>query len=295
MGLMGTNLLNDDISTIIKANELCNRYGLDTISAGGALGFAMEAWERGLISAKDTDGVKLEWGSREAIERILEQIGENRSLGSLLGQGVKRAANQIGGIAKEFAAEVKGLEPPAHDGRAKFTAAIGMATSARGACHLSGFAHDFEEGAVLEDLGTPALPDRFTEEGKAENVFQMQNLMGMFDSLNLCKFALFGGLTIDPVIEAINAATGWDMDREEFVRTGERIFNIKRLYNAKHGLTRKDDTLPERMLRHVRGGGTNVLPPLNSMLNDYYKYRGWDEFGIPSAEKVKELELEEYS
>ncbi len=294
MGLMGANLLNDNIPAIIKANELCNRYGLDTISAGGVLGFAMEAWERGMISEKDTDGVAMEWGSRNSIEKMLEQIGEKRSFGAILGEGVKKVAVKLGGLAMEFAAEVKGLEPPAHDGRAKFTAAIGMATSARGACHLSGFSHDFEEGAVLEDLGTPPLPERFTEEGKAENVFHIQNLMGMFDSVVVCKFALFGGLTVDPVIEAINAATGWDMDRDEFFKTGERIFNIKRLYNARLGISRKDDTLPIRMLRHIRGGGTNVLPPLNTMLSDYYEYRGWDEFGIPIKEKARDLDLEEY-
>jgi aldehyde:ferredoxin oxidoreductase len=295
MGLMGTNLLNDNISAILKANELCNRYGLDTISAGGVLGFAMEAWEHGLITAKDTDGIQMEWGRTDAIEKMLEQIGEKRSFGAVLGGGVKRASLEIGGISGEFAAEVKGLEPPAHDGRAKFTAAIGMATSARGACHLSGFSHDFEEGAVLEDLGLPALSDRFISEGKAENVARMQNLMGMLDSAVACKFALFGGLTINPLIDAINAATGWNMDREEFFRTGERIFNIKRLYNAKLGLSRKDDTLPIRMLRHIRGGGTNHLPPLNIMLNEYYRIRGWNEFGLPTDKKTAELELEEYA
>ncbi len=295
LGLMGANLLNDDIPTILKANELCNRYGLDTISAGGVLGFAMEAWEHGLIDEKDTDGINMEWGNRDAIIRMLKQIGEKRSFGAYLGRGVKKAADAIGGIAKEFAAEVKGLEPPAHDGRAKFTAAIGMATSARGACHLSGFTHDFEEGAVIEDLGLPVLTDRFEKEGKPENVIQMQHLMGMLDSAVACKFALFGGLTVDPLIEAINAATGWDMDRTEFFKTGERIFNIKRLYNMKHGISRKDDTLPIRMLRHIRGGGTNHLPPLDIMLNEYYKIRGWSEFGLPTEEKVKELELGEHA
>ncbi len=294
LSLLGANLLNDNLSSIIKANELCNRYGLDTISVGGVIGFAMELWERGMISENDTGGVKAEWGSCDAIEQLIIQIGEKQSFGELLGQGVKRAAKKFGGIAKEFAAEVKGLEPPAHDGRAKLTAAVGMATSARGACHLSGFAHDFEEGAVLADLGTPILENRFTEEGKSENVFQMQNLMGMLDSLTVCKFALFGGLTVDPLIEAINASTGWNMDREEFFRTGERIFTIKRLYNAKLGISGKDDTLPLRMLRHKRGGGTNLLPHLNNLLNDYYLYRGWDEFGIPKPEKVKELNLEAY-
>ena len=123
----------------------------------------------------------------------------------------------------------------------------------------------------------------------------MQNLMGLIDSAIVCKFPLFGGLTVDPLIEALNAATGWDMDRDEFFRTGERIFNIKRLYNNRLGITRKDDTLPQRMLKLKRGGGTNHLPELNEMLFEYYQYRGWDEFGFPTESKIKELELEEYS
>ena len=294
LGLMGTNLMNDDLPTILKSNELCNRYGLDTISTAGVIGFGMEAWEQGLLTEKECGDMALEWGNSKVITTLIKQIGNRTGVGELLGQGVRKASDQLGPLAKEFAAEVKGLEPPAHDGRAKMTAAIGMATSARGACHLSGFGHDFEEGAVLKDLGSPALTDRFTKEGKAENVFRMQNLMGVIDSAIVCKFPLFGGLTVDPLIEALNAVTGWDLDRDEFFRMGERIFNIKRLYNNRLGISRKDDTLPLRMLKLKRGGGTNHLPPLNEMLYEYYQYRGWDEFGVPTEEKVKELGLEEY-
>ena len=294
LGLMGTNLMNDDLPTIIKANELCNRYGLDTISTAGVIGFGMEVWEKGLLDKRDSTEFPLEWGNSTVIIKLVEQIGNRIGMGAFLGQGVRKVAEQLGPAVKEFAAEIKGLEPPAHDGRAKFTTAIGMATSNRGACHLSGFAHDFEEGAVLKDLGSPALPKRFTAEGKAENVFRMQNLMGMLDSAIACKFALFGGLTVDPLIAAINAATGWDMDRDEFFCTGERIFNIKRLYNNRLGISRKDDTLPLRMLKKKRGGGTNYLPPLDEMLKEYYQYRGWGESGIPTKEKAEELGLEEY-
>jgi len=118
--------------------------------------------------------------------------------------------------------------------------------------------------------------------------------MSMFDSLIFCKFGLFGGLTVNPIIEALNCVTGWDVDRNEFFKIGERIFNLKRLYNTRLGISRKDDTLPPRMLTQRKGGGTNELPPLNIMLNEYYKYRGWDEFGIPTHEKLKELRLESY-
>ena len=292
LGLMGTNLMNDDLDAVIKANELCNRFGLDTISTGGVIGFAMEARELGLLSDEECGGLPVEWGNRATIEGLIESIALKTGLGERLGEGVRRLAADMGPLAREIAAEVKGLEPPAHDGRAKFTAAVGMATSARGACHLSGFGHDFEEGAVIEDLGLPALTDRFTPVGKAENVVRMQNLMGVIDSAVTCKFPLFGGLTVDPLISAINAATGWNMDRDEFFRMGERIFTIKRLYNNRLGITRMDDTLPPRMLRLKRGGGSNILPPLQEMLEEYYRYRGWDEFGRPTAEKVAELGLE---
>ena len=295
LGLLGSNLLVDDLSAIIHSNELCNRYGLDTISVGGVIGFAIEAYERGLLDSKATGGLKLAWGDPACVAQLIEEIAARRGLGALLGEGVRRAAEQLGPPAREFAAEIKGLEPPAHDGRAKLTAAIGMATSNRGACHLSGFAHDFEEGAVLEDLGSPPLTDRFTKEGKAENVFRMQNLMGMMDSLLVCKFALFGGLTVDPMIAAINAVTGWSMDRDEFFTTGERIFAIKRLYNNRLGISRLDDTLPARMLRRRRGGGTNQLPPLYDMLDEYYDLRGWDELGRPRGERLASLGLEEYA
>ncbi|MFW5747579.1 MAG: aldehyde ferredoxin oxidoreductase family protein, partial [bacterium] len=291
VGLMGTNLMIDDLNAVIKSNELCNRYGLDTISTGSVIGFAMEAYEKGLVSKNQLDGIDLTWGNSRAVHEYIRKIAEKDGFGAVLGKGVKRAADYVGGTAHEFALEVKGLEPPAHDPRAKFTVALGYATSNRGACHVSAFTHDFEEGAYLEDLGTPRLEDRFGVEHKAENVYYMQHLMGMFDSLVACKFGMFGGLTVNPLIRALNAVTGWDFDREKFFRAGERIFNIKRLYNVRLGISRKDDVIPVRMLTQRRGGGTNELPPLNVLLDEYYKLRGWNEFGIPTEEKLEELSL----
>jgi len=119
-------------------------------------------------------------------------------------------------------------------------------------------------------------------------------LMGMMDSLVLCKFALFGGLTVNPMIDALNAATGWDVDREEFFTAGERIFNLKRLFNTRLGISRKDDVLPPRMARHRRGGGTHELAPLFEMLDEYYQLRGWDEFGFPTKKTLVKLGLGDY-
>lgn len=291
VGLMGSNLLIDSLPAIIKSNELCNRMGLDTISAGGVIGFAMEAYERGLIGKDDLDGIDMTWGNADAVHAMIEKIANKDGFGAVLGEGVKRAAAVVGGTAPEFALEVKGLEPPAHDPRSKFTVALGYATSNRGACHVAAFTHDFEEGGSIADLGLPVLESRFTTEHKAENVMVMQHLMGLFDSLVCCKFGLFGGLTVDPLIEALNAVTGWNFSREDFFQTGERIFNIKRMYNNRLGISRKDDVLPTRMENQRRGGGTNELPPINVLLEEYYRLRKWDEFGIPTQEKLKELNL----
>jgi aldehyde:ferredoxin oxidoreductase len=289
LGLLGSNLLVDDLQAVATSNELCNRYGLDTISTGGVIGFAMEAYERGLITKKDTEGIDLRWGNAKAVQEMIEAIAFRKGFGDVLAEGVKRAAEQLGGVAAEFAVHVKGLEPPAHDPRAKVTVAIGFATSNRGACHLQGFTHDFEEGAFIADLGLPQLKDRFALEGKAENVIRMQHLMCMFDSLTCCKFGLFGGLTVQPLTQFLNHVTGWDFDTAGFFKAGERMFNLKRLYNVRAGISRKDDMLPPRMVVHKRGAGTNFLPPINSLLNEYYRLRGWDEFGIPTPEKRREL------
>jgi aldehyde:ferredoxin oxidoreductase len=297
VGLMGTNLLVGDLPTVLKANQLCNRYGLDTISTGNVIGFAMEAWERGLIGAKDTGGAELTWGNGQAVLEMIEQIAFKKGFGAVLEGGVKRAAEKIGGEAKEFALEVKGLEPPAHDPRAKMTVAVGYATSNRGACHLAAFTHDFEEGAPIDDLDLPELKDRFTSEGKAENVVVMQHLMTMFDSLVCCKFGLFGGLTVNPLIEALNAVTGWSFDRKRFFQTGERIFNLKRLYNNRLGIGAKDDVLPKRMRSETKGGGTqDHLPPLEEMMKEYYSLRNWNpDTGKPTPGKIEELELGAYA
>jgi aldehyde:ferredoxin oxidoreductase len=294
LGMIGANCLIDDLAVIAKANELLNCYGLDCVSTGSAIAFGMEAFERGLITREDTGGLELRWGDKDALFAAIREIGEKRGIGTLLGKGVRAASEQMGGTAREFAVEVKGLEAPAHDPRAKFTLALGYATSARGACHVSSFTMDFEEGMVIEDLDLPSMPKRFTSANKAEGVMLMQNWMGLFDSAVLCKFSLFGGMTPSVIAKALSAATGWDIDKGELSMIGSRIFNLKRLYNVREGISRKDDNLPPRFLHERKGGGTSELPPLNVMLNEFYKLRRWDEFGIPSEGLVQQLNLAPY-
>ena len=293
LALLGASCLIDDLEAICFANELCNRYGLDTISTGGAIAFGMEAFEKGLIDLEDTGGIDLRWGSAEALIEMIKMIGQNKGLGKILGRGVRKAAEELGKNSVEFAMHIKGLELPAHDPRAYNAGAIGFATSARGACHLSGLSHTFERVMKAPEIGIPEPMDRFQVEGKGILAAKSQNLMGMMDSLKLCKFILFTGITITDILQWYHSATGMEMTVDDFIKTGERIFNLKRLYNVRLGISRKDDFLPLRSLtlKRIGKGLTPHLPAFGENLSEYYEYRGWSEEGIPLPEKLKELGL----
>ena len=298
LGILGSNLLIDDLEAICTGNELCNRYGIDTISAGGTIAWAMECWEKGVISAKDTDGVELTWGNADAMIEMIKQIGEMRGFGKILGLGVVRAVEIIGQGSEEWAVHVKGLEPAAHDPRAYTSQALGYATGNRGGCHLQSTSHVCERDAVMPEIGIDEPLDRFIPQGKAHLVIGMQHCSTLCDSLKLCKFALSRGAGPDVLSLWVRSVTGWDMDTEELLKAGERIFVAKRLFNLKAGLTPKDDTLPPRQLTWKRGTGTagESLPDLDYMLKEYYEMREWDPVtGWPSANKLKELGLEAYA
>ncbi|UCF83324.1 MAG: aldehyde ferredoxin oxidoreductase family protein [Desulfobacteraceae bacterium] len=294
LALMGSNCLVDDLEAIIKANELCNKYGLDTMGTGSVIAFGMEAFEKGLITKKDTEGIDLIWGNGDAVVEMVKKIGESIGIGKVLGLGSKEAANLLGKNAEEFAIHVKGLDFAAHDPRAYNAGAVNFATSARGACHLSGLSHVFERALIAPEIDIPEPIDRFKVSGKGILTAKTQDYMGMLDALEICKFTLFGGLGISTYIKWYNYVTGEEMDVDRFVKTGERIFNLKRLYNVKCGISRKDDFLPSRILTWKKAGEglSPNLPPLGTMLGEYYEYRGWSEDGIPLKEKLEELEIE---
>ncbi|BAF58675.1 MAG: aldehyde ferredoxin oxidoreductase family protein [Pelotomaculum sp.] len=292
LGLMGGSCLIDDLEAISYANELCNRYGIDTIDAGNLIAFAIEAFERGILNEEWTGGLKLRWGDPEVLIEMIRRIaGREGKLGSLLAEGFPAVKRSFGGEALEFAAEVKGLGFPAHDPRAYNSIALGYATANRGACHLEAFSHIFERNVAMPEIGIHAVEDRFAVEGKGRLVAEAQNLMAVMDSLAACKFLLFGGVGLTELTGWLNRVTGFDYTVEELVRCGERIFNLKRLFNLSCGVGRKDDRLPERILKQKRnaGGAADNLPPLEAMLKEYYSYRGWSDEGVPLPFKIKEL------
>jgi aldehyde:ferredoxin oxidoreductase len=255
----------------------------------------MECFEKGIITEADTLGKPLVWGDGEAVIQLVEQIAHRQGIGALLAEGTRHAAETIGGMAKEYAIHVKGLDFPAHDPRAYNSLGVGYATSNRGACHLQGFSYAFERGLKSPDMGFPEVLDRFAVERKGELAAKTQNLMSMFDSLKVCKFILNGGIDVHDLTDWLNAATGWDMTMDEFMQTGERLYNLKRMYNVRCGISRKDDVLPMRILAQPRrdGGAGQNLPPLGPMLDEYYRTRGWSDEGIPTPEKLMELGIHE--
>lgn len=294
-GPMGTNCLIDDAEALQQAYSLCNRYGIDSISAGDIIAFAMECYEKGLISDSDTGGIRLKWGNAEAMLEMTRQIGERRGLGELLGEGVKRAAERIGGLAREYAIHVKGLEFPAHDPRAANILAVVYATSSLGASHMDRIIVGrvgYEKGQT----GVSSSVERFQTEGTGEQAARAQDLMSAVNSLTVCtKLLNWRGVEPQHLLKLLNCVTGWDMGFEEFMKATERIFNLKRMFDVRRGISRKDDTLPARILTHKRGSGgaADHLPHLGAMLNEYYAFRGWSEEGIPLREKLVDLGLEE--
>ncbi len=291
----GTMCLNDDLESICWMNDLCNRYGLDTISTGASIAFAMEAYDRGLISRKDTGGIKLTWGNKEAIVALTELIGKKDGFGELLGQGTRKAAEEIGGGSSDFAVQVKGMEVAMHDPRALFSMAGSYATSPRGGCHLHGASMLFEFGGSLPEAGIMTKFDRHSNEGKGILVKAAQDLSSLINSSVICFMAGFGLLpdTLKVLSEALEAACGHCGGPEHLLTVGERITNLQRAYNYRLGFSRKDDSLPRRLLEPV-GDGPNAgkAPDLNLILGDYYKIRGWDPNGVPTRQKLSELQLD---
>ena len=290
---LGSLCLISDLNAIAKGNDLCNRYGIDTISTGAMVAFAMEAYERGIITKSDTDGLELTWGNADAMVETVKMIGENHGLGIILAKGVRAAAKELGRGAEEFAIHCHGLEFPGHDPRAYMTLAVEYATSVRGACHMSGFSHGFERALTLPEIGLCEVPDRMATENKGVLVALSQDAMGLFDSLKACKFLLFGGVKLTHMAHWYEKITGEQMTIENFMVIGERIFNLKRLFNLKCGMPTEDDVVPDRILNLSKEaeGWRTKLPPFAEILKEYYAHRGWDDKGVPTSEKLSELGL----
>jgi aldehyde:ferredoxin oxidoreductase len=274
----------DNLDAVTKANYLCNELGMDTITMGSTVACAMDLFENGILTVKDTDGIPLHFGETEAMVEVVRRTGLREGFGDKLALGSYRLAESYG--HPEYSMTVKKQEMPAYDPRGVQGIGLNYATNNRGGDHVRGYT------IAVEVLGNPVKMDPRTTEGKAGLDILFQNLTAALDSSGACLFSTFG-LGADELAEMLTTLTGVSYPAEEFLKAGERVWNLEKLWNLKAGFTAGDDTLPERLLKDPvptgpARGSVNRLP---DMLPEYYNLRGWDKNGVPGEVKLDELSL----
>lgn len=295
-----------DLGAIAKANEICNQYGMDTISCGATIAWAMETFEAGGLTIGDTDGLELIFGNAEAMVKLTEMIGKREGFGDVLAEGSARAAEQLG-RGHDFLITSKGQEAPAHMPQVKRSLALIYAVNPFGADHQSSdhdpsYENDFEkykDRLAAMGLTQPQEPQSLGSE-KVNFARKTQHFYSMLDSVNLCQFAcgpswqLYGP---EEIVEMVRVVTGWDVTLEELLTLGERRLNMLRAFNAREGIKREQDRLPERLFENALKGGPTDGWKLNraefeNALNEYYRQSGWDVgSGTPTAETLERLGL----
>jgi len=297
LSAFGSRIGVNDLEAIIYLNRRLNDLGLDSISTGGTIAYAMECYEKGLIDRSHTDGLELTWGNTQAVLDLVERIAFRRGFGDLLAEGVKRASEKIKG-SERYALHIKGMEVPMQEVRGLKAWGLGWAVASRGADHCRAF-------PVMETTWAPAqakaffgsekAADRFAYEGKAAMVKWAEDFGAVIDALGLCKIAYIGmGISPDLVARAFQAVTGMEFDTDQLFRAGERINNLERLLNLKLGLTPSQDTLPDRFIEEPlpEGPSQGEVIRISELVREYYRLRDWDPVtGRPSNKKLHQLSL----
>jgi aldehyde:ferredoxin oxidoreductase len=288
----GTLIMNNDLAAVIKINEMCNRYGLDTISCGSTIAFAIDCFENGLITEGDTEGIKLSWGDVESVFKMVDKIAWREGFGAVLAEGSRKAAKKIGKNASDFAVEVKGLEAPMHDPRGFHGMGLAYVMSNRGACHTQHMDLFIEQGmTAYPEIGLKEDYEGQTGEGKAEMTMICENLGMVCSSAVFCIFAM-ACLKVNDLVEFLRTTTGFDYSLDEMLECGERIWLLKRGLNNLMGITAADDRLPKKILTPVNeGGAAGSVPDIELMRKEYYGLRKLNANGYPSREKLESIGL----
>ncbi len=295
-------ILNEDMDAAVHASYLCNSYGLDTISTGAAIAFAMDCYEEGILSKNDLDGLDMSWGNMDSAIALIHKIAKREGIGDLLADGVARACKKIGKGSERLAIHVKGLEGAAHDPRSGKALALTYAASNVGMSHIhpiEGMAYDaykVDFGLLPYGLRNPEDVDRFSEKGKGFDSKILHDFGIIPDVLGLCKFYIYAGLTPDDLSEILSNLTGFDINGRELLKIGERVYNLQRMFNIREGISRRDDKLPSRVVSVPEFGKyskveESAVKDQELMLDEYYQARGWDKNGIPTSKKLEELSL----
>ena len=294
-GTFGTMIMNYDLAAVIKANELCNRYGMDTISAGATIAMAMELYEKGIIDKKKADNLELTWGNMDTVFALLKKMSGREGFGNILAEGSLKVATQLGANALDSVVHVKGLELPMHDPRGFHGMGLAYMMSNRGGCHMQHAAMGMEQGMVSwpqlfemkEDY------DGKTSEGKARLVYNSENYGILDNSLSICHYVMYC-LKPETIRDAFNAITGFNFEFKDFLTCGARDWTLKRGINNLLGVTVKDDVLPKKILIPLtEGGAVGSVPDMKLLRDEYYAIRGLTPNGIVSEEKLLELGLPE--
>jgi aldehyde:ferredoxin oxidoreductase len=292
-----------DPEAVLYLHNLAGSLGIDAISTAGALAFAMDLFERGIISVEDTGGVELSWGNAEAMGTMMRSIALRKGFGAVLAEGVRRAAEVIGGGAEAYAYHSKGLELTGYDPRGGMGTALGYAVSTRGGDFTSVYAvpeYRWEPEQGREWFGTEKAVDRLSVEGKGQLVKRSMIVSAALDALGLCKVPVLS-IVCDYSLRdeaALTAAlTGWETTADELALAGERIINAERLINLRLGASVADDDLPDHFVedRVPDAGPTQGMTvDIERLRRDFYSAMGWNGDGVPTPEKLRELDLESF-
>jgi aldehyde:ferredoxin oxidoreductase len=300
---IGSLLEIGNMEAVAKGNELCAQYGIDTISFGTTVAFAMECYEKGILTSKDTHGLELKFGNHEVMLKLIEQVTRREGFGDILAEGAALAAKKIGKGAEKYALHIKGQPLPMHEPRGKKSLALAYALSPTGADHLEN-PHDpfFEKEGGLKDMHPLGLLDPLPSLDlgvrKVRMFIYLQQYYNWLNSIGMCIFAAkpFGPFTISKLVDYTRAVTGWDTSLWEILKVGERYANMARIFNLREGLGEKDDRLPERLHQPLEGGilkGEKIDPQEFAQAREmYYGMMGWDpKTGVPSKYKLEELNI----
>jgi len=296
LAALGSNCGVDDLKAICKANELCQRYSLDTISTGATISFAMECFEKGLLRKEDTGGLDLGFGNAEAMVKMVEMIGERKGIGDLLAEGVKRAAERISQGAEKLAVHVKGQEVPMHEPRLKRGLGLGYAVSPTGADHI----HNIHDTFLA-----PQIPKRYKSLGILEAVpvedlgprkVRLFKYVMTWRSLDNCLvMCLFTPWSVQKKVDIVRSVTGWNTTAFELMKVSERAINLARIFNIREGFTEKDDWLPPRFFHPKTSGALSSTAVDSEKLREakttFYGMMGWNEQGVPTRAKLEELNI----
>ncbi len=290
LAMFGCNCLNNNMESIIKLNDLCNRYGMDTISTGAVMAFTMECYEKGIITKGDTDGIEMTWGNHKAIVAMTEKLARREGFGDIIADGVKIAADRIGKDAAEYAMHIQGQGLPAHDPKLDYHWGIAYLLDPTPARHT-------QNAEVFRPLGQVIQKERksFADDGMEYRTASA--LHHIVNSSGMCAFIYSCLPSPDVLTEFMNAVTGWEFNREDLIETGERIFNIRRVFNIREGLSLRNLKIPGRLLGRPplqKGPLEGVTINEDAWLKEYCAAFDWDpETGDPSRKKLQALGLED--